>query len=57
MEAVELYGTNWKKVKDYVGSKTLSQVIGRRSTILRFTKDPDPALVKKIATKPHNKFA
>ena len=48
MEAVDLYGTNWKKVKDHVGSKTLSQVIGRRSTILRFTKNPDPTLVKKI---------
>ena len=55
IEAVGLFGTNWKKVRDHVGTKTLAQVIGRRSTILRFTKDPDPELVDKIKTKPHTK--
>ena len=57
VEGVQLYKCNWKKVRDHVGSKTLSQVIGRRSTILRFTKDPDPALVDQIKTKPHTKFS
>ena len=55
IEAVGMFGTKWKQVRDYVGTKTLAQVIGRRSTILRFTNNPDPELVEKIKTKPHTK--
>ena len=55
VEAVGLFGTQWKMIRDHVGTKTLAQVIGRRSTILRFTKNPDPGLVAVIKTKPHTK--